>query len=682
MRPARSVFWGKLPITRSAIPEGLADISGWPSVDPTAIPEERQAQFDQNVEAVRLFVEEPEVTIAEIKRRTRVHPEQLYRLLNRCMAIDSNGRIYGFRGAIPRIQLKTYTRAAPVRQCKPRSKGGAAGAFKWLLGRFPAIEKWLRRQAILRNKPLRDGEVRKVRELLRGVHKKFLEKLREAGVTESEYPFNRDLLAIRSLTSYMNRIASGDSDAEGSENANSLPSDITGDGTNQNDSQLPRFLLPFDGIQFDGHKFDARFTIRMIDPLGMETLLEITRIWILVALDVVTRAVLGHQVVLATEYDSDEVAVSFQSCFGESNRPQFTIPGLSVRVGGGFPCDLFEEARYPGWRWLQYDSAKANISTAVLERANNIVGCYIHTGRLGEPDDRSCVERFLAYLAKYGFHQVPGTTGSKPDDPVKKLGDVGNDLTRLMTVDELDQVVYVMLADYNAESHPALGSRTPNEAMRYWLTKPGVQIRQIPRHKRTQLQFLQEARVIRVVGGGKKSTKPHINFAGVRYTSDILKKKPYLVGKELRIYFNIKDIRQVRAFYEDGSELGFLIAEKSWRQTPHSLRVRKEILRLVRLGKLRYRDGDDAIEAWANYKRRQAPKDKRAATALGRQQRDAKAFRNRNEQAQSTNSDSQISKSDRHSESQNLADDRHDGTADSPAEPQPLKIRKVVVFRR
>jgi hypothetical protein len=189
-----------------------------------------------------------------------------------------------------------------------------------------------------------------------------------------------------------------------------------------------------------------------------------------------------------------------------------------------------------------------------------------------------------------------------------------------MTVDELAQIVYVMLADYNGASHSGLGGRTPLEAMRYWLKKPGAAIRQLPSHKRKQLMLLQDARIVSIVGGSKTGRQPHINFESVRYTSDLLKGKPELIGKKLKIYFNIKDIRQIHAFFEDGSELGALIASKSWRKTAHSLRLRKEILRLVRLGKLRYREGDDAIEAWAVYKRRAAASDKRAASALARQQ--------------------------------------------------------------
>jgi hypothetical protein len=289
---------------------------------------------------------------------------------------------------------------------------------------------------------------------------------------------------------------------------------------------------------------------------------------------------------------------------------------MSVRAGGGIPSEAFELAQHPGWRWFQFDSAKANLANATLERLSNIVGCYVHSGRLGEPDDRAFIERFFATLARFGLHQVPGTTGSSPQDPVRALG-AATQLQRLMTVDELEQVIEVMLGDYNGEAHGGLGGRTPMEAMQYWLRRPGALFRQLPAWKRRHFVFLQEARIMTVVGG-QPGVRPHVNFERVRYTSDVLASKPELCGKDLRVYFNIKDIRQLEAFFMDGAELGPLIAARSWRTTPHSLRQRREILRLAHLNQLHYREGEDAVEAYALYKRRQAASDKRAANALAK----------------------------------------------------------------
>jgi putative transposase len=603
------VLYGRLPVSRSAIPELLADLARWPGVDRSALPEDRRHDFDQRVEAVRLFVEEKDVTLTAIARRTRVQREQLYRLLQRCMSKHADGRIYGFRGLLPHQHLKEYERHAAVKATVPRGRGGSAGAMSQLLRRLPALERWLTQAARKRNRPLREGEFREVRPSLHRMHRQFLDKCRELGVRDHEWPFNRDGLGFRSFQSFVYGVKAsrGRAEPEEEEAAPAVEAPTT-----ELDDEMPPALMPFDAVQFDGHKIDMRLTLKFIDPFGMEALFEITRIWILVCLDVVTRAVLGYCIAASSEYDNDDVARALQSCFGPRQAPKLTIPALSIREGGGFPSDLFERARYPGWKWFQYDNARANLAEATLRRLSDIVGCYVHAGRLGEPNDRAFIERFFAVVARSGLHQLPGSTGSSVDDIVRSLADLGPDLQLRMTVEELCQVIEVMLGDYNGESHGGLGGRTPLEAMRYWLEKPGVHVRQLPAPKRRQMMFLQEAVLKRVRGSGG----PHVNFEGVRYSSDILRANPHLVGKQIRVYFNTQDIRQLHAFFEDGAELGILVAARSWRRTAHSLRQRKEILRLVRLGKLRYRPDEDAIEAYSLYKRRQARTKKTAATAL------------------------------------------------------------------
>jgi putative transposase len=619
MRRARIVIWGDLSVKRSAIPELLRDLSGWPTVDITALSTEERTRFQAKSEAIRLFVEEPDVRISEITQRTNVHREQLYRLLDRCLRRHPDGRIQGFRGAIPNKHIKTYERRSRVTSSAPRQRGGAAGAFGALLLKFPDLEQWLRRHVKQRLMPLTE-EVREVQTTIRRLHKKFLEKCRELGVTDHEYPFNRDMRGYRSLQSFVSRLTMNIVDETSSQGANMVRVD---ERQRRESPPLIAAALPFDVIQFDGHKIDLRVTLKFKDASGLESTFELTRIFILVCLDVMTRAVLGYHLVLSTEYDSDDVAMALQDCFGTRTTPELTIPGLAVRAGGGFPSDLFKQAQYAAWRWFQYDNARAHLAEATLTRLTDIVGCYVQAGRLGEPDDRAFIERFFATLARNGLHQIPGTTGSSVTDPVRRLADVGSSTELLMSVDELEQVVYVMLADYNGESHAALAGRTPIEAMQYWLDKPGVRIATLPPQRQKQFVFLQDARLVRVRGGhnSARGHEPHVNFEGVRYTSEVLGQHPGLIGSKIRIYFNVRDIRHLRAFFEDGSELDTLTASKQWRTTPHSLRTRKEILRLQRLGKLRYRENEDAVEAYTAYKRRQAPRDKRSANVLAELQR-------------------------------------------------------------
>jgi hypothetical protein len=151
-------------------------------------------------------------------------------------------------------------------------------------------------------------------------------------------------------------------------------------------------------------------------------------------------------------------------------------------------------------------------------------------------------------------------------------------------------------------------------------------LRTLPRVVRQNLCLLQEARVVTIKGNIETGVRPHINFVEVRYSNDILSSSPGLIGKKLRIYFDVRDIRSVKAFFEDGAELGVLTAARPWCYTPHSLRVRQEIFRLKRKKKLSYREGDDPVEAWEKYKRTQAKTNKRAATDLAKAKSDRNAL--------------------------------------------------------
>ena len=102
MKNAPRVFlYGMANFTRASIPEILADFEALPKVDERALPDGSQEEYEANLEAYRLFVMEPDVSLAEIHRRTGVQQKQMYRLLDRVLAKAEDGLIEGLRGLIP-----------------------------------------------------------------------------------------------------------------------------------------------------------------------------------------------------------------------------------------------------------------------------------------------------------------------------------------------------------------------------------------------------------------------------------------------------------------------------------------------------------------------------------------------------------------------------------------------------
>lgn len=189
-----------------------------------------------------------------------------------------------------------------------------------------------------------------------------------------------------------------------------------------------------------------------------------------------------------------------------------------------------------------------------------------------------------------------------------------------MRVDELEELVDVLMCDYNGDPHDGLGGRAPLEAMKFFLDRRNGDLRTLARTHRDGV-LLRDSRTVTIRGQPKFGVRPYINFTGARYSSDVLSRNTALIGKPLRLYFDIKDLRRVRAYFENGEELGYLMANRPWCFTPHSLRTRKEILKLRALGKLRYRDGDDAVEAYYKYKHTEASHSKQAVRDLAKRRR-------------------------------------------------------------
>jgi putative transposase len=91
---------------------------------------------------------------------------------------------------------------------------------------------------------------------------------------------------------------------------------------------------------------------------------------------------------------------------------------------------------------------------------------------------------------------------------------------------------------------------------------------------------MQTAHRCRVRGYLAQGTRPQINLFQVRYTSEVLASSGALLGRELRVYYNSDDLRTVRAFLSDGSELGILKAQGAWGEISHDLKLRREIMKL------------------------------------------------------------------------------------------------------
>jgi len=161
--------------------------------------------------------------------------------------------------------------------------------------------------------------------------------------------------------------------------------------------------------------------------------------------------------------------------------------------------------------------------------------------------------------------------------------------------------------------------------MRAGIRDRRVLLRQLPQALRGNLCLLQSVHPARVRGHIGRGDKPHISFYHVRYTSERLARRPELIGKRLRIYYDADDIRVLRAYLADGTELGELKAGGLWSATPHSLEVRKRIFKAKRLRQLHFGQWDDPVQVYLNFKRAKVKRSRKAASEIAQIQDHIKA---------------------------------------------------------
>ncbi|MFM0204944.1 hypothetical protein PQR53_34560 [Paraburkholderia fungorum] len=608
----KKIAFGTLRFDRRSIPQGLTDIGQWPAADDSALSDEGRDLLTRRIRAMTLFVD-GHTPLREISRETGVGFNDLYRVFERCITQHEDGRIFGCRALIPYQHTRSYDRRSLVKPSREGIASNASGAFSQLLQRYPDIARWIERKVAERSR--KHAALTEVHRHLWRLHGGFLAQCRQAGIQAHEYPFNQKYLGERSLASHARALSNRNFDAAARAAG---AQQISHRWNDDPDAVRKPATRPFEAVEFDGHKIDVRLTLRIDDPFGFETLLVLHRIWILVVLDVATRAVIGYALALGREYNKDDIAAALQASLMPHTARASKIPALAVRPGGGFPSEAIPGSAWACWSTFRFDAAKAHFAKATLERLTQVIGCTADNGPLGQKNERALIERFFDQLASHFAHRLPATTGSDPRAVERVLNDVGEKASLMMTLDELEDVIDVVLGNYNGEPHGGLGGRTPLEAMHFLLEKQDGLLRTLPVARRSALCLLQEARVVTIRGNVSRGDRPHINFEHVRYDSRVLSGIAGLIGKQLRIYFNVKDIRHLHAFHMDGSELGVLTAARPWCFTPHSLRVRQEIFSLIHQRKLSVREGSDPVGAWFAYKKEQARSHTRDANDLAR----------------------------------------------------------------
>lgn len=592
------------------------DVSTWPTVASSEFDTATRNMFEKRQQAVLRYIAGE--SIRAIEKSFGINRRQLYRWLDRAQAQHADGRPFGFRGLLRYIRIAEYARVHKVEVQGERGSRGAAGALVQLFERYPELAGWLllqvKRRRVLLEQLHTDGQLRTRLRGLQSLHDDFLHQCRSVGLTAGDYPFNTADRALRSLSrrlkAEMLRTFGAAARSAGASHLKGLPRlDTAG---------APAATRPYQVVEFDGHRLDIRLKVVVRDPLGFAHEFEMERVWLLVIIDVCTRAVLGFHIALTREFGRYDVIRTIENALEPHHARAFTIAGLCRGTQDGFPSERLPELAYATWEWIKLDNAKANLANETLTALCEFVGCVADAGPKYSPDERPYIERFFGTIASRLSSRLPGYTGSNPRDLRRALADPKGDLRLYVSLDELGELVEYAIASYNGTPHTGLNNATPLEAMEYFVRGRQTLLAWLAEQRRRTLCLMQSARRCRVRAYIGQGVRPHINLYRVRYTNRVLAASTNLIGQHLLIYMNADDLRSVRAFLADGTELGVLEAQGAWQLVPHNLKLRQEICRQSgRRGRFS-EPGINPIEAYVQQKFTEAKKTRKAANDLAR----------------------------------------------------------------
>ena len=384
----------------------------------------------------------------------------IYRLITeRCLKQHPDRSLYGWRGALPHQRVKAYTRSTPVKV--GRWGAGAVGAMQWVFesSHGQGLEAKFRNH-ILDLPALLEAPRRPRIVLVRW----FLQELRQRGFEHcSEWPFNVEKRGYVSIFKFIDKVLDehpqrqraifGGNDAVRKARA--------GDG-----AERPR-LQVFDRVECDAHKLDSRMVVMLPSPHGGEEPRKFHWLWVVVIIEVASRAVLGYHLSLGRECSAEDVLRAVKRALTPWRPRELQLSANAYVPGAGLPSS--RSPRYLGacGNEFSFDGALANICARVDKPMTDVVDARVLKPQ--DPhsyysrrslDDRPFIKSFFRRLVEGGFHRLATTTGSAPKDKQGSDPDAAAQTSRFQ-LEYAEELLDTLVANYNATPHSGLGYRSP-----------------------------------------------------------------------------------------------------------------------------------------------------------------------------------------------------------------------------
>lgn len=564
-----------------------AEYAAWPSFSADCLNQAGYDVFMNRKKAVDMYI--GNIKLSEIEKETGINPQEVIRLVNKCFKKDSDGNCFGY--------------AALVRFKRTKAK---KTKLEGLFEQYPEI-----RDLVIGNY-IGDKQYTLEHNMsCSQVHDKFIRACRTRGIQDYEYPLCVKDEGYRAISKFLKDYDNENISLGISHEDKNAVQKLKSTGIGDSNYIIP--IYPYNIVQIDGHKIDLLYSVETYGKNGDIIRKTATRAWLLLVIDVATRAIIGYALSPYENYNQYDILTAIKNAIKPHERichsAYFEYPET-----GGFPSDCIPGTRWALFDHIMLDNAKAHLTEDVINKLAKEYKMTLNYGAVGTPETRGIVERVFKKLETGGFHRLPGTTGSSVKDN-KRRNPEKNAVKYEITYEDIEELTEYFIAEYNNSAHDALNNRTPLEALRSKIEDAHLcpsSIKEEDREQADHINHSYETKVFR--GGYRNGTRPHINYKYANYYAEDMELPMSVVGKQVKIEIDPDDVRRINAFSTDGEFICTLLARGSYGRLPHSLRERKMAAAFSAENKDKNNSFAPDITAFENELRKRAGESTRART--------------------------------------------------------------------
>lgn len=532
--------------------------------------------------------------------------KRLKAMATRAPILASDGQPYGFRVCVP---WGAYHRgdASDGDAVMPTTPSPHAVAA--MLAAQPKISSWVDAYG----HPLPPGRPPKSFDRL---HAKIVAELKRLDLSQF-YPLNTDDYGRRAVLRYLRARRIDSMTYDGIDDIGPAPTTLW---------DIFRGRL-FDRTEFDAHRIDIEAVMGVNLPNGGIAKKKITALWFIAEVEIESRAIVSWSLRVGRSYNNLDVATCVANGMHIWAPRELTVPGLEYAPGAGMSSGLAGATGALRSRCIALDNAKAHHSLMLEQSFCRAHDGVLLFGRPHEPRSRPIIEQLFSRLEQGAFRLIAGGF-----EPATKLGEDKVRISNFTPEDHpvqihlLEELLDVIVANYNATPHPALGSLSPLQFIQ--MRGHNLGWAYSPADGDAQAREMGSVLVpVTIKGNYETKVMPHVNYLYVKYRSAELDSKWELLNKPLyaRIYRN--DLRTMVLYQSATKPVGVLRAASPWARTPHDETTRKLVHQWSKQpGGLKLVGAECSIQAYLTFLRAKAATSQQAVDQLARMQQRSPAL--------------------------------------------------------